>query len=163
MSGSWPVDDLPRLSLEPHDITSKKTRKYNCIAWAAGCKNRWWWPDPQGIGYWPSGVQREINLEAFVAVFEKQGYELCPDGELERGFEKVALFANHLEDGSFAPTHTAIQLDNGHWSSKLGECEDIEHYALESVNGPRYGVPVRYLRRKRLGEKQLNRMLGSKA
>lgn len=159
MSGSWQVSELPRLPSEPHDITSPKTRKYNCIAWAAGCKNRWWWPDPQGIGYWPSGVKREISIETFVAVFEKQGYELCPDGMLELGFEKVALFSNHLEDGSLVPTHAAIQLENGHWSSKIGWFEDIEHYALESVSCPRYGVPVKYLRRKRLGGKQLNKML----
>ena len=148
MSGSWPFSDLPRLSSEPYDITSPRTRKYNCIAWAASRKDRWWWPDPQGIGYWPAGVLREISLEAFVAVFEQQGYELCSDASLERGFEKVALFANHLGDGTLTPTHAAIQLDNGHWSSKLGECEDIEHHALESVNGPRYGTPVKYLRRK---------------
>lgn len=148
MSGSWPFSDLPRLSSEPYDITSPRTRKYNCIAWATGRKDRWWWPDPQGIGYWPSGVPREVSLDAFVAVFEQQGYELCSDGSLEQGFKKVALFANSLGDGLLTPTHAAIQLDNGHWSSKLGECEDIEHDALESVNGPRYGTPVKFLRRK---------------
>ena len=69
------------------------------------------------------------------------GYEPCERGDLEPGFEKVAIFAD--DEG---PTHAARQLDNGRWTSKLGSMEDIEH-ALEGLAGSEYGRVVRYLRR----------------
>ena len=147
MFGSWDPEDFPNLSPQTCRITSRETRNYNCIAWAAGCNTDWWCPGFDG--YWPPGVQREISLAAFIAVFQSQGYQPCSNGDLDPGFEKVALFAQLSYDGSLTPTHAAIQLENGHWSSKLGPFEDIEHYKLESVNGPLYGAPVKFLRRKR--------------
>ena len=89
------------------------------------------------------------SLEAFVAAFESQGYEVCPDGQFEPGFEKVALFVTLSDGGTMEPTHAAIQLGNGEWSSKLGPFEDIRHPDLESVSGPIYGHPTKFLRRKR--------------
>ena len=149
MSGSWDPKDFPNLSSDTCHITSPRKRKYNCIAWAAGSNAMWWWPDLFGKDYWPSGAPREENIEAFVVAFESQGYELCEDGTLEPGFEKVSLFAKSSYHGMATPTHAAIQLENGHWSSKLGKLEDIEHYELEAVSGPAYGAPVKFLRRKR--------------
>jgi hypothetical protein len=48
------------------------------------------------------------------------------------------------------PSHTAKQTEGGRWTSKLGECEDIEHEAPENLAGdpdgrPGYGKPVKYL------------------
>ena len=147
MSSLHESNKFPYLRPETNKITSPQTRSYNCIAWAAGSTSHWWWPSP--LSYWPPGVPVEENIDAFVAAFEMQGYELCDDALHEPDFEKIALFARELEDGSLKPTHAARQLENGNWTSKLGNTEDIEHYMLESVSGPSYGSPVRFLKRKR--------------
>ena len=85
-----------------------------------------------------------MDLPAFVAAFATLGYEPCADGAPQRGFDKVALFA----DVNGRPLHAAKQLPTGKWSSKLGIHEDISHtvYGLE---GGEYGAVVQYLRRKR--------------
>ena len=75
------------------------------------------------------------------------GYTECPDGALEAGHEKVVLFALRDDGGDLVPTHAARQLADGRWTSKLGPLEDIEHTNVEDVNGPIYGVPVRFMRR----------------
>ncbi|HZO88142.1 MAG TPA: hypothetical protein VFB38_07355 [Chthonomonadaceae bacterium] len=57
---------FPSLATSGYDITSPAAEDYNCIAWAAGETDRWWWPDPFSIGYWPEGVPRAETLEAFI-------------------------------------------------------------------------------------------------
>ena len=106
-----------------------------------------WWPDPYGIGAWPANAPREVTVDAFVRAFEVLGYQACGDGLLEIGYEKVAIFAVRDMGGSLTPTHAAKQLRDGSWSSKLGDFEDIEHPALDAVNGPTYGTAVRFVRR----------------
>ncbi len=135
---------FPGLANTSFRVTSAATRDYNCIAWAAGETNRWWWPDPDidnEAVYWPPNVPREETVEAFVAAFAVVGYEPCVGEEFEPGFEKVALFAkeNH-------PEHAARQLPSGRWTSKLGFLEDIEH-DLHAVSGAEYGLIVRIMRR----------------
>lgn len=44
------------------------------------------------------------------------------------------------------PTHAARQLENGKWTSKLGQLEDIEH-ELDGLVGDKYGIVVTILRR----------------
>ena len=140
--------DFPNFS--PENCSSKEISpfdpKYNCIAWAAGDRRRWWWPDDPdfGYGYWPSGVKREETLVAFVAAFGTLGYEECPEGTPERGFDKIALFI--AADGT--PTHAARQLSDGTWSSKLGVFEDVCHADLDCLTGPLYGRVAAFLRRK---------------
>lgn len=73
------------------------------------------------------------------------GYEKGDDFGLEIGIEKVAIFA----DENFLPTHAARQLEDGAWTSKLGEEEDIMHVQLDHVSGLVYGVPVLVMRRPR--------------
>ena len=80
-------------------------------------------------------------MAAFVQAFATIGYSPCPDGSLEAGWEKVALYAT--DEG---PTHAARQLPTGRWTSKLGPDDDIEH-ALEGLCGPAYGSVVQFLRR----------------
>ncbi len=132
---------FPRL-VGDYQVTSPATAGYNCIAWAAGDETRWWWPDEQPDVYWPSGVPRELTIVAFIAVFRTMGYEVCASGELERGCEKVALYA--LND---VPTHAARQLPSGRWTSKAGIFEDLEH-SLEGLEGDLYGRVVCLLRRR---------------
>ena len=83
---------LPNLNAQNHEITSRSTRSYNCIAWAAGDKSRWWWPE--GPYYWPVGAPREKTLSAFLAAFRTLGYEECETDELEGQIEKVAIYGH---------------------------------------------------------------------
>ena len=147
MRGSWPAEAFPKLSSANHKITSPSTTQYNCIAWAADQTNRTWWP--QSYRYWPPGVTRESTLDAFQEAFATLGYEQCEDASPEKHHEKIALYAIRKASGRLAPTHAARQLPDGRWTSKLGDCEDIEHESLEDLVGPCYGEPVLFLRRRR--------------
>lgn len=82
-------------------------------------------------------------MEAFVAAFATLGYSPCPDGAVESGQEKVAIFVG--KDGK--PTHAARQLPGGTWTSKLGKGEDISHsvYGLEAGQ---YGDVAQYMKRR---------------
>ena len=56
---------LPNLNADNYRITSPTTWEYNCIAWAVGITDAWWWPVPGRL--WPPNVPREETLAAFVA------------------------------------------------------------------------------------------------
>jgi hypothetical protein len=138
------LEDLfPGLRGTSYQITGPPDPVYNCIAWAAGATDIWWWPigDPQRV-YWPAGVPREETLEAVQAAFATQGYAVCAHAEPEAGYEKVALFANAVG----FPTHAARQLSGGRWTSKLGQLEQIEH-ALRDLEGTEYGSVVLVMKR----------------
>ncbi len=113
---------FPNLAGTGYVLTSPADTIYNCIAWAAGVSNDWWWPDPMGVSFWPASVRREETIAAFREAFQSLGYVPSADDSLEPGFEKVALYAL-----AGAPKHAARQLPNGRWTSKLGELEDVEH------------------------------------
>ncbi|MCB9951776.1 MAG: hypothetical protein H6824_12415 [Planctomycetaceae bacterium] len=130
---------FPRLTPENHQQTSNRDVKYNCIAWAAGDVNHWWEPGR----YWPVDIARdEYGIGALEAAFASLGYAECPDGSLEAGFEKVALYGS-----GFMYTHAARQLPDGTWTSKLGKSEDISHDLPEDVAGGMYGEVVQFMRR----------------
>lgn len=107
-------------------LTSPIDRKYNCIAWTFRDKTKYWWPSP--FFYWPSGVPREVTIEAFKQLYIFNGYIVCNNSNLEVGYEKVAIYAKNT-----IPTHAAKQLDNGKWTSKLSDEEDVEHDSLEDL------------------------------
>jgi len=139
--------------LSGYEVTSPETVDYrypvyNCIAFAADDQNLWWWPDQDGEAYWPEGVKRKVTRNSFIAAFGTVGYEICDNGMLEEGCEKIALF-----EKNGIPTHASKQLEDGRWKSKLGEWEDIEHKTVEAVqtfNGVgSYGEVAIYMRRKR--------------
>jgi len=134
---------FPGLRSSAFQITSPKSRDYNCIAWAAQDAERWWWPEAENdAAYWPLNAPWEETVAAFVAAFSTLGYMPCSGHVSERGFEKVALFA--LAE---LPTHAARQLPNGRWTSKLGMSEDIEH-ELNALEGEIYGNVVLIMRRR---------------
>jgi hypothetical protein len=139
-----PNDDFPRLTPDNHRGTSPATPEYNCVAWSASDTARWWQP---GVN-WPVEVADD---DAGVGVLEKAfsslGYQDCPDGSHESGFEKVALYGSSL-----FYTHAARQLPNGEWTSKLGRSEDIEHDSPDDVAGGLYGEVVQCMRRRRSDE-----------
>lgn len=105
---------------------------------------------------WPTQLVRRVSISAFEDLFIHFGYQICGDGLLEIGNAKVALFAK-----GGIPTHAAIQLENGQWSSKLGRNSDISH-ALDALEDGIYGQPVRFFRKARTQLKQPSH-LGSRA
>lgn len=131
---------FPNLAIMPYEVTSPSTRKYNCIAWAAGDNKKFWWP--KGY-YWPEGIAREETLECFIEAFESLGYTTCDNGELVEGVEKIAFYS---KDGK--PTHAARQLENGKWTSKCGAYIDISH-TLNGVCGEIYGQVSGFMERER--------------
>jgi hypothetical protein len=139
MPGSWPPSDFPSLNNSNCRETSPSKRRYNCIAWAAGDTTRKWWPDFAHQGHWPQGITREETISAFVQAYETLGYKLCFDERLETGIEKIAIYGIEIPGQGIEPTHAARQLENGEWTSKLGDFEDISHTTLDALNGPVYG------------------------
>ena len=109
------------------DVTSKPTPQYNCFAWAMGNDSLWVDPTTE-YGYWPECIPNGYTIASFIELFRSVGYEPCEDGDLEKGYEKIAIYAL---DGK--PTHAARQLSNGQWTSKLGQLEDIVHSTPEEL------------------------------
>src|SRR6266849_5993480 len=106
--GSWSPLELPGLTADSCEITSPPDTLYNCIAWAAEDDQNNWWPDPWGIGYWPTGVPRLVTRDAFIQAYRTLGYEPCLNGALELGLEKIAIFGIG-QPGLEVPTHAALQ------------------------------------------------------
>jgi hypothetical protein len=135
--------DFPNLKTSPFRETSPTTSFYNCIGFAAGETDRWWWPT--GGYYWPPEAPRIETIEAFVAAFQTLGYELCENRELEPNFEKIAIYV----DTNDKPRHMARQLASGRWTSKLGSDIDIEHHELIGLEGVTYGTARYFMKRPR--------------
>lgn len=133
---------LPRLTADNYRLTSPASWAYNCVAWAAGADDTWWWPVPGR--FWPANVPREETLAAFLATFATLGYAQGATPEPISDLEKVALYA-----AGDVPTHAARQLPSGWWTSKLGPSVDIEHATADAVGGGVYGEVVSILARKR--------------
>jgi hypothetical protein len=136
------LEAFPLLESEGFSQTSPATGDYNCIAWAAARTDVAWWPDSQGIGYWPKSAPRVESLDAFYRAFESIGYSRCDGGDLEPGFEKVAFYALAGQ-----PKHAARQLPDGSWTSKLGMHIDITH-TLRGLEGPAYGQVNSFMKRR---------------
>jgi hypothetical protein len=150
-------DRFPNLQAGSYRRTSNPTGTYNCIAHAAyDCKFNWW-PLPAGFEekdrYWPKGAPPRRTIRAFRKAFEIQGFELCDDGNLEAGYEKVVLYVSNKATGVNplnAPTHMARQLPCGNWTSKLGPYIDIMHDTPERLTGDEYGRVELYMQRPRM-------------
>ncbi|MCY4088656.1 MAG: hypothetical protein OXF49_00795 [Candidatus Saccharibacteria bacterium] len=124
-------DNFPYINHSNCRITSPQDDKYNCIAWGGGDKNHWWCPKR----YWLENIPRVPSMSNLIKIFEKLGYKICNNCHLEDGITKIVLYCT--EDNM--PTHVAIQLKTGKWSSKLGALEDIEHDTPKVLEGKTYG------------------------
>lgn len=102
-----------------------------------------WW-DPAEDQIWPDGVPRDYSVEAIVSVFATLEYALCDSADLEPGYEKVAIYS---DDDEY--THSARQLVDGTWTSKLGPDDDINHPTVESLAGGSYGKVCKIMKRAR--------------
>lgn len=140
----WLERQFPGLRGTAYRITSPPAEVYNCVAWAVGVADAWWWPiGHQGKRvHWPAGLSQLEPLDAFREALGASGFVPCDSEVIEPGFEKVALFA----DANQTPTHAARQLPGGTWTSKLGRADDIEH-DLRALEGDVYGTVVLFLKR----------------
>jgi hypothetical protein len=133
---------FPKLFGGEYRLRSRKTRRYNCIAWAADHNNQWWQAPPDGR--WPSDVPDDGTVEAVIHLFEYLGYTRTQDARPEKDTIKVAIYGDAL-----GWTHTARQLpgDRG-WTSKIGKLQDIEHDTLDSLSGSDYGEVLQIMKKK---------------
>lgn len=142
----WPpIEDwisalFPNLPPDQYQEKSELTCAYNCIAFAAGDMENWWWPSEDS--FWPVEIVDD-SVASFEHAFRvARNYEPCRDGQPEASFQKVAIYAfgNRVK-------HMARQLDTGFWTSKLGHGWDISHHTTESLICPQYGDSISYLRK----------------
>lgn len=146
------------IPLTNYEVTSIANRKYNCHAWAAETVRINWGYYPSG--FWPSYVASDdFTLSAFIKVFSKERkYEICSDGHIEEGYQKIAFYGFINDPKDVKPTtvieHTARQLIDGRWASKLGECQDIVHNTEFDIEGSGYGRVVQYMKRRRKRRKR---------
>jgi hypothetical protein len=130
---------FPRLFGGRYRVSSKKSKKYNCLAWAAGRTDAWLEAAPDGR--WPPGVPTDGSVEAAVRLFESLGFTRTNEASLEKGYVKVAVYGT-----ARGYTHAARQLSDGRWTSKLGKLQDIEHDDLHALTGT-YGSVVQFLKK----------------
>ncbi|WP_319504708.1 hypothetical protein [Bacteroides graminisolvens] len=127
---------------ENFKLTSPVDSNYNCIAWAYNYKDRWMWPhdkstsDLDGVCYWPDGILKEPDVQAFKEAFQLKGYEVCDNPDFEPKYQKIALY---VVPGTTECTHASRQLRNGFWTSKLGQAFDIQHGTPYTIEGTGYG------------------------
>lgn len=130
----------PKLNAQDGHVTSPDTVFNNCFAWAAGDKvNRWEISRPH---VWFTASKAE-TVENYLENYGYVGFEETDSCDYEEGFEKIALYV----DKTGEPQHAARLLDNGSWTSKLGNLEDIEHKTLECIECDVYGIATTFLKR----------------
>jgi hypothetical protein len=92
--------------------------------------------------FWPAGLPINDLVGTFEDVYRQLGYEVCADGSVEEGFEKIVLYATQGRC-----LHASRLLSSGNWASKLGEDIDIEHERADSLNSVKYGDASVFMRR----------------
>lgn len=142
---------FPGLNSDNHfKITSPYDENYNCIAWAAIHTDYWLWP-PGGrrldgvLFYWPIGVPKDDRLSSFIKMYETYGYTLCETWDLEEGYRKITIY---IKPDGITVTHASRQLRDGHWTSKLGKGNDIQHGNPYSIEGNFYGHVGAFMKKK---------------
>ena len=136
---------FPRLFGDRYRVKSKSTKRYNCLAWAAGFTDTWWDAGPGGS--WPQNLPDDGSVEAALQFFEYHGYRRTAslDTSFKEGVEKVAIYGDY-----HGYTHAARQIALDRWTSKLGKLQDIEHHGVEDLYGTQYGSLVQVVVRSQL-------------
>jgi hypothetical protein len=132
-----------RLDPDNHGITSPPSDEYNCVAWVKRDLRHWWEP---GF-HWPPDLEPagDQDLEEYIELFRRWGFEICGDGSFENGYLKIAIYA---EGGRFH--HVAKQVPWETWSSKAGPLHDLWHMSLDLLEGVgvwRFARPSVFMRR----------------
>lgn len=131
-----------------YKVTSPVTRDYNCIAWALGRTDFWYWPylgntEHEDDEYWPENVPDNTLIESFVLAIKTEGFELCQEENVEEGYTKIVLY--ELNGNC---THASRLLPSGLWTSKMGPLHDIQHTSPYSIEGKIYGKVYCFMKRK---------------
>jgi hypothetical protein len=137
------LPQIPSLNKKNNNVTSDADPLYNCVAFAAGVTTQKWWPAFHPDYYWPPAAPRINTIASFLKAFETLGYEECPNGTYEAGYEKVAFYELNGQ-----PKHAARQLGANKWQSKLGDWFDIEHEP-DAVSSGDYGQIAKYMKRRK--------------
>lgn len=133
----------PHLTDSDYAVTSHPTDEYNCAAWAFEDTENIWWPGYPEQYYWPErGSKDTINY--LLDYLQRHGFQPCKNRQLESGWMKIAIYCNN--QGS--ARHLARQMDDGKWTSKCGDMEDITH-ELQDLEGGLYGQVAHVLKKKR--------------
>lgn len=147
MSRKDAIEQLfPRLCGTSWTIKSRKTKRYNCFAWAAREKHRRW--DFAKGAYWPSGAKRLSGIAYLVGAYLAEGFSVCNKSDCQT-YDSTADSIVVYEMNRIG-MHAARLLANGMWSSKLGDLEDVQHKKPEDISGTTYGNPIVYMKRKRV-------------
>ena len=131
---------FPNLASEGFDIVDEPSTRYNCIAYAAGDTDKWWWLD--GVNYWSPWARPTNRIESLKEAFSALGYEPCDDIGAEADYQKVALYNIQGE-----MTQAALQMPSARWRSKMGQGPVIEHRSPQSLSDGIYGRPTIFMRR----------------
>jgi hypothetical protein len=132
--------DFPQL-LSNFQVLAAPTKTYNCIAYTLGYKDRWINPITS------SGPNKLAGMDHRYA---QEGYHRLStlDFSLQRGYQKVVVYATVSNGVIQNVTHGAIQQTDGSWNSKLGANALIKNLSPYDLAGGLYGVPVAvYIRR----------------
>ena len=73
-------EPFPKLDDTNHELTSPKTIKYNCVAWAAQNTQRWWQP---GV-FWPIETSQDehgVLPVASISVTETKAAPVAANSE----------------------------------------------------------------------------------
>ena len=135
--------EFPGLRSAAYEVTSPHDPKYNCIAYAVGDVNHFWYDANVRGYYWPPGEPSADTLQGWLKVFALHGYRETDNDSLEAPFEKIAIYA-----GSEGPEHVARQKASGVWTSKMGKGRDIDHTTLAALEGESYGRVVKIMKRR---------------
>ena len=134
-------DVFPGLRGQSYQITSPRDDRYNCIAFAAGDDQNWWWPDSAGKMH---GLQVLLGPRRWRSS-AKRSRRWVMSSAATIGWNPAMRKSRCLRWLGL-PKHACRQLPNGRWASKLGRSEDIEH-ALHDLTGTAYGKVVLFMKR----------------
>jgi hypothetical protein len=135
-------EEFPGLHSTGYEVTSPHDPKYNCVAYAVGDINRFWYDANVKGYYWPPGEPSADTLEGWLKVFAIHGYQETDDDSFEPSYEKIAIYA-----GTEGPEHVARQRASGLWTSKMGKGRDIDHATVSALEGESYGRVAKIMKR----------------
>lgn len=127
---------FPKLNLADFEITSPQDYFYNCFAWAGSDDQNVWQPSTNPIYCWLTGEIGDTP-DNFKKQFAFLGYkEQTENANFEEGVEKIAFYIDR--DGIVR--HASRQLEDGQWTSKLGQGgHDIRYKKLDGLECEDYG------------------------
>ncbi|RZJ46554.1 MAG: hypothetical protein EOO44_22705, partial [Flavobacterium sp.] len=108
------IDLFPGLGDDQNfKVTSNQDEKYNCIAWANGRSDIFWWPTEHKIDgvFWPI-EEKDLNVSTLIKVFQTRGYTICENGDFDPKFVKVALYVNEKDEFIDSLLNNPIQFKN---------------------------------------------------